>query len=166
MLNIKVNNSKVFQIGIDKEVVEVDDKVLDFDIRSLGNNCFSVLYHHKSYNIEVVELDRIEKKIDVKINGHLYALNVADQFDQLLQKMGLDKLTQNKIVEVKAPMPGLVLAIKVKEGTAVSKGESLLILEAMKMENIIKSPADGVIKKVLISEGKTVDKNQLLMVFE
>ena len=62
-------------------------------------------------------------------------------------------------------MPGMVLNILVAEGQEVKKGEALIILEAMKMENILKSPTDGVIKKIAINKGVAVEKNQILIQF-
>ncbi len=86
--------------------------------------------------------------------------------DFLLQSMGLDTLNSKKINEIKAPMPGLVLDIKVSEGSVVKKGDVLLVLEAMKMENNLKSPADGIVKKIVAKKGTAVEKNQLLISFE
>ena len=77
----------------------------------------------------------------------------------------MDNLTANKIQQVKAPMPGLVLNILVNEGDEIKKGDSLLVLEAMKMENMIKSPTDGIIKKIEIKQGDKVEKNELLVSF-
>ncbi len=62
-------------------------------------------------------------------------------------------------------MPGLLLDIKVQEGQEVQKGEILLILEAMKMENVIKAPTDARIKHIKVQKGQTVEKNQLLIEF-
>jgi biotin carboxyl carrier protein len=71
-----------------------------------------------------------------------------------------------KVKEVKAPMPGLVLDIRVVPGQMVQKGDVLLILEAMKMENAIKSATDGVVKQVKAIKGQSVEKNQLMIVFD
>ncbi|MNR65826.1 2-oxoglutarate carboxylase large subunit [compost metagenome] len=67
--------------------------------------------------------------------------------------------------EIKAPMPGLVLNVMVQEGQEVGKGDNLLVLEAMKMENIIKSPDSGIVKKILITKGDKVEKNEVLIQF-
>jgi biotin carboxyl carrier protein len=77
----------------------------------------------------------------------------------------MDNLAAKKVNEVKAPMPGMVLKILVKDGDEVKKGDPLLVLEAMKMENILKSPTDGVIKKIAAVTGVAVEKNQLLIQF-
>jgi biotin carboxyl carrier protein len=68
--------------------------------------------------------------------------------------------------EIKAPMPGLILEINVAEGAEVKENDALLILEAMKMENVLNSPRDGVIKSISVAQGETVDKNALLIEFE
>jgi biotin carboxyl carrier protein len=78
----------------------------------------------------------------------------------------MDSALANKVSEIKAPMPGLVLSVLVTEGQEVSKGDSLLVLEAMKMENVIKSPASGMIKKILINKADKVEKNEILIQFQ
>jgi biotin carboxyl carrier protein len=78
----------------------------------------------------------------------------------------MDNMASKKVLELKAPMPGLVLNIVVKEGDSISKGDALLVLEAMKMENNIKSPTDGIIKKIHAVKGNAVEKNQLLISFQ
>jgi biotin carboxyl carrier protein len=77
----------------------------------------------------------------------------------------MDSLAVSKILQIKAPMPGLVLSVLVTEGDEVKKGDNLLVLEAMKMENMIKSPTDGIIKKIEIKQGNKVEKNELLISF-
>jgi biotin carboxyl carrier protein len=79
--------------------------------------------------------------------------------------LGLDNLQSSKVAELKAPMPGLVLSVLVKEGDEVKKGDNLFVLEAMKMENIIKSPADVTIKSIKIKASDKVEKNQVLIQF-
>ena len=71
----------------------------------------------------------------------------------------------SKVKDVKAPMPGLILDIKVRPGQEVKKGDPILILEAMKMENILKSPGDGVVKEIKVQTRQNVEKNQVLILF-
>ena len=166
MFKIKVNDSNVFDIDIADKQFVVDGKKLDLDVVQINNDMWSILYKHKSYMAELVDIDRVDKSCKVKVNGNVYHLTLEDKFDQLLQQLGMDNLATNKVGEVKAPMPGLVLTIKVKENDEVAKGDSLLILEAMKMENVLKSPTAGIIKKILVEEGSKVEKNQVLLMFK
>ena len=80
--------------------------------------------------------------------------------------MGLENALTPKISDLKAPMPGLVLQVLVNPGDTVAKGDKILVLEAMKMENAIKSPTDGIISDVFVKQGLAVDKNQLLITFK
>ncbi|MGZ4036047.1 MAG: acetyl-CoA carboxylase biotin carboxyl carrier protein subunit, partial [Bacteroidia bacterium] len=120
---------------------------------------------NRSYNVEVVKADAAEKSFLVSVNGNKYQLNVKDKFDELLKSLGFDDLNAKKVNEIKAPMPGLVLDVRVAEGDSVKKGDPILVLEAMKMENIIKSPTDGIVKKINVKKGLAVEKNQVLINF-
>lgn len=167
MYKVKVNGGKgVFDVDLSDKELSVNDSELSIDISSLAGGFSNVIYKDKSYNVEVVEINRDEKTCKIKVNGHLYAMNIEDKFDQLLQQLGMDSAVSNKVAEVKAPMPGMVLSLKVKEDDVVLKGDSLLILEAMKMENILKSPADGTVNKIMVQQGSKVEKNQVLLSFK
>ena len=136
------------------------------DPQPQGAKSFHVLSNNKGYTIEVVSANYDEKTITLSVNGNKYPLTVKDEFDLLLDKLGMSSMNDKKINEVKAPMPGLVLDIKVNVGDTVEKGDSILVLEAMKMENVLKSPAEGVVKSIHISKGEAVEKGQLLISFE
>jgi biotin carboxyl carrier protein len=90
---------------------------------------------------------------------------LKDKFDVLLEKMGMNSNSGSKINNVRAPMPGLIIELKVNDGDEVKAGDTLLILEAMKMENIIKSPGDAKVKLVKVRMGDSVEKNQVLIEF-
>ena len=164
MYQIKVNDKFDFEISSDQQPT-VNGEIVDLDITTLSGNKVNVLYNNQSHNIEIVELNQAEKTATVKVNGNIYSLTIKDQFDQLLAQLGMDNLAANKVLQVKAPMPGLVLNVLVSEGDEVKKGDSLLVLEAMKMENMIKSPSDGTVKKIEIKQGDKVEKNQVLISF-
>ena len=91
---------------------------------------------------------------------------MKEQYDELLAELGVNGSDGSKISQVKAAMPGKVLEVNVKVGDKIEQGDNLLVLEAMKMENIIKSPQDGVIKSCEVKVGATVDKNQILITFK
>ncbi|HEV7230972.1 MAG TPA: biotin/lipoyl-containing protein [Bacteroidia bacterium] len=126
---------------------------------------FHVIKNNRSYNIEIVKSDPETKSFVLSVNGNKYTLQVKDKYDELLKSLGLDNLNSKKINELKAPMPGLVLSLAVEEGAAVKKGDPLLVLEAMKMENILKAPDDLVVRKITVKKGVAVEKNQVLIYF-
>ena len=80
--------------------------------------------------------------------------------------MGLAEEVDSGLGDVVAPMPGLVLQTNAQEGDEVEEGQAVIILEAMKMENVIKAPAGGTISKIKVKEGETVDKNAVLFTLE
>jgi len=165
MYKINVNGNHAFRIETENNTLKVDGEVVELDTIQLSSTQSHVLYKNKSYNLEIISEDKEEKTMDIKVNGNLYKVSVEDQYDQLLKKLGLDNISSNKVKEIKAPMPGLVLNIIAKEGQEIKKGENLLVLEAMKMENILKSPTDGTVQKILINIGDKVEKNQVLIQF-
>jgi biotin carboxyl carrier protein len=166
MYQIKVNQKFNFKTEYKNGEIFLDDTPINIDFKRIDDHRFHLIYNHQSFLAELVNIDQAEKKMTVKVNQNSYDLDIRDQFDELLKNLGLENLNLNKIREIKAPMPGLVLKIFVKEGEELKKGDNLLILEAMKMENMIKAPADIKIKKIQIKEGDKVEKNQILLSLE
>jgi biotin carboxyl carrier protein len=144
----------------------VDGEILNGDIVKMGPTSYHMIANGRSFNIEVLNLDREAKACTLSINKQPVTLDVKDDFDRMLDKLGLSQAFANKVNDLKAPMPGLVLDIKVKPGQEVTKGTPLLVLEAMKMENILKAPVDGTIKSIPVEKGVAVEKNTPLIIFE
>jgi biotin carboxyl carrier protein len=165
MYQIKVNGKFDFKVSTEKGTWKVNDEVAQLDKLKVKEGTFHVLHQQHSYQIEVVSFSKADKTASIKVNGHLYQVDIKDRYDDLLKQLGLDNLNSHKVADLKAPMPGLVLNVFVKEGDTVAKGDNLFVLEAMKMENIIKSPADVTVKSVKIQSGDKVEKNQVLMIF-
>ncbi len=157
-----MQDEEIFKIAVNgNQFFEVDGDSLDF--LPAGPEKWHILLEGKSYSAELLHADYAGKSFTFRINGSNYNVKLADRFDQLVEKLGLSKQGTTKIKEIKAPMPGLVLEIQVAAGQEVTKGQSLLILEAMKMENIIKSPGNGTVRRIFVDKGKPVEKNQLLV---
>ncbi|MBX9852149.1 MAG: acetyl-CoA carboxylase biotin carboxyl carrier protein subunit [Cytophagaceae bacterium] len=163
MLQIKVNKDKVIEFKDENGQIIINNQSLDLDIKTLGTNKFHVLKDHISYNVEIIEYDPIRKKIKLKVNNEILDLEIKNQLDLMLEKMGINQTEGLKIENIKAPMPGLIIDIKVSDGDAINIGDPLLILEAMKMENVIKSPCKGIIRKIKAKKGDSVEKNQILI---
>lgn len=164
-MNVKVNDRYNFEIEIEQKALKVDGTELQIDVAELPEGHTHIIYQNRSYNIELVSEHKAEKRSVIKVNGTLYNVAIEDQYDLLLKQLGLDNMQTSKIQEIKAPMPGLVLNVMVQEGQEVNKGDNLLVLEAMKMENIIKSPSSGMVKKILVNKGVKVEKNEILIQF-
>ncbi len=169
MYTIKVNGNKEFKTELIQQNNVISGRLngqeFAADIIKIKEDVYHLLKDNLSYNLEIVKHIPEEKKMVVKINNTSYTLDIKDKYDELLHSLGLDSLAAKKVNDIKAPMPGMVLNILVTEGQEVKKGDPLIVLEAMKMENILKSPTDGVIKKIAIKKGIAVEKNQLLIQF-
>lgn len=165
MLKIKVNDKFSFEVSSEKDLRIINNQAIDADIVKINDRTFHIIHKGRSYNAELIGINRDEKSCSVKVGTNIYSMQMTDQFDELLHQLGMDNLKAAKVSEVKAPMPGLVIRILVAEGDEVEKGGNLFVLEAMKMENIIKAPADVKIKSIRVKSGDKVEKNQVVMIF-
>jgi biotin carboxyl carrier protein len=104
--------------------------------------------------------------LGIEVNGNTYKVHIADGYDQMVEEMGLLVNTSQKVNEIKAPMPGLILDILVQVGQEITEGTPLLVLSAMKMENIILSQGDGVVKSIEVNKDDAVEKGQLIIEME
>lgn len=165
MHSIKINSQFVFETDRNSDQIYLNGQETNLNVSYIDSLNWHIISQLKSYNVEIVTINKEQKSAQIRINSNFYNLSAKDQFDLLLENLGLSSLSDIKVSEVKAPMPGLVLKVFVTEGSEVKKGDNLFVLEAMKMENIIKAVADVVIKSVKIKPGDKVEKNQVLMLF-
>lgn len=145
--------------------ITMDEKPFTWDLVSLGSGRYHILYEGRSYSAELIDIDYKAKSLQLKLNNRLVEIQAKDRFDLLLDKLGMSNAAANKVNELKAPMPGLIVDIRVEPGQTVQKGEPLLVLEAMKMENILKAPTDVTISAIKISLRDNVQKGQVLVQF-
>ncbi|MBK7138303.1 MAG: acetyl-CoA carboxylase biotin carboxyl carrier protein subunit [Bacteroidetes bacterium] len=167
-MNYKVQykSEEPFEIELMDGALSVNGSVQNLDILKINESKFHIIKDNKSYDISVVSMDRKTKQCTISVNGKNYELKLSNELDQLLLKMGMGKSKDNKMDVVKAPMPGLVLHILVEIAQSIEKGDSLIILEAMKMENIIKATGSGIVKAIKVSTKDAVEKNQVLIEME
>ncbi|AUS06439.1 acetyl-CoA carboxylase biotin carboxyl carrier protein subunit [Pseudotamlana carrageenivorans] len=159
---------KTYKVHInDNQDFDIDyGDVTNLDLIKTSNKNYHVLQENKSFKAEVLAGDLNTKKYLIKINGSTYQVNILDDLDLLIKNMGFSNGISHQSNTIKAPMPGLILDIFVKVGQHVEENSSLLILEAMKMENNILSPRDGTIKSIQVKKGEAVEKGHLLIEFE
>ena len=165
-MEITVNNKNKFTVTREDDRMLLDSIPADWDVSPQPNGLLSVLYNGKSYTAIIENTDLKNKEIIIRINGHLYKTSIKEPIDLLLSNMGLDLKAMQKAEPIKAPMPGMVLKILVTPGQKINKGDGLVILEAMKMENILKATASATVKTIKVTERMAVEKGTILIELE
>lgn len=145
---------------------QLNGEDFEWDKIEIREGVFHILKNNKSYRAEIIESDSKSKEIRIKVNGNEYKFKVKNRFDLLLEEMGIEMVGANKADDLKAPMPGLVIDVMVEAGQQILKGDAMLVLEAMKMENILKAGSDGVVKSIQVKKGDKVEKNTVLISME
>ena len=148
------------------EGTNLNGTAVDWDLIEVRENTFHIIKDNKCYNATLISFNAEEKTMVLNVNGNDYEISIKDKNDLLLQQLGISANTSWAVQFIKAPMPGLIINVSVNVGDEVKKGDTLLILEAMKMENVIKSPRDGKVKKISVELRKAVEKNQVMLEFE
>lgn len=148
--------------GAEAQRVE-ENQVFEWDLQEYEPGKFHILKNGKSFRVMLVSADPESKSFVFRINNHDYSVEVKDRFDILLEKLGMDQLAGTGVDDIKAPMPGLVLEVNIEVGQEVKKGDQVLILEAMKMENVIKSPGDGTVQAIKVNKGDAVEKGSVMV---
>jgi propionyl-CoA carboxylase alpha chain len=116
------------------------------------------------YPVEIVS--HHQNDYELLINGVSYNFSIETPFSLRRKKMLATQASESTTIRLKAPMPGKILEVMVRTGDLVKAGDTLLILEAMKMQNAILASTKGVIKKVHVKEGDTTSKSDLLIELE
>jgi biotin carboxyl carrier protein len=155
------------EIRFEDRIISVDSKNLPLgEWTRTSEGCFRVLIDGQSLHVEAIEGPDESGAMKVKVGGVLREVTVLDERALLLDKMGMNSGDSGAELQLYAPMPGKVLSVLVEAGQDVKVGDSLLILEAMKMENVIKSDVDGTIEDVNAKAGLAVEKGELLVAFK
>ena len=155
---VKVNEELEYQLN--------SEDLSSLDALATSANSYHVLINSKPYSAKILHGDFFRKRYKVRINNNSYSVSIEDTLDLLIDEMGFAFSSSRNISSIEAPMPGLILEINVEVGQEVKEDDPLLILEAMKMENVITSPREGIIKSIQVAEGDAVDKDNLLIEFE
>ena len=156
----------MYTLKIDSSTFQLSKSDIDqLDIIS-KNDVIHLLTENKSVEAKLVDINLNKKSVELSISGKHYTIAIEDELDKLIDDLGFTTQANTVFKDIKAPMPGLVLEIMVKEGDHLEKDTQVLILEAMKMENVIKSPGEGVVKEISVKNGDAVEKGQLLITLD
>lgn len=156
----------MYKINVGKHTFEFSKEDIDvLDIHHNGDD-IHLISNSKSYNIRCLSKHLNQKKYKLEVNEEVFEVVIEDKCDQLVSQLGFSTEQSKVIKEITAPMPGLVLDILANVGDTVNEGDSIIILEAMKMENILKAPIAGTIKAIHVKQSDPVDKSQILLEFE
>jgi biotin carboxyl carrier protein len=146
---------------VDERHIRIGERLLEADFQSVsGQPVFSLILGGKSHEAFVYQN---EEAWEVLIHGQQYQVKVEDERERRLKSSTGGGGVAGGEFQLKAPMPGLVVAVTVNEGQEVKKGQVLLILESMKMQNELKSPRDGIVGRVRVSAGESVEQKQTLL---
>ena len=167
MYTVKTDD-KEWEINTDAPAgkVFVNGEELDFHSENATDRYRQITLNGTLYHVLLEGFDKTAKTVTLRVNGERKVYSVKDRSDELLKKFGIQSFPAPKVNELKSPMPGLVVQILVKEGDTLTKGDPIVVLEAMKMENVLKAPAEVRIKSIHAEPGKAVEKNAVLVRFE
>lgn len=146
---------------IDEKHVSVDGQTYEVDFESVsGQPVYSLIVNGRSHESYIQPGDDAWQ---VLLRGRLYPVKVEDEREKRLRAAAGRGVAETGEFHLKAPMPGLVVAVPVAEGEQVEKGQVLVILESMKMQNELKSPRDGVVNRIRVRAGESVEQKQALL---
>jgi len=159
---------QTFEVTIDNTERELrvllDDREVPVEfIRRHASDTYVVVMENRTFELEIM---RDEDAYVVHYNGRVYPCKVEDQRLKKLKNEIRQQVSNSEHLEIRSPMPGLVVAAEVAVGEKVRSGQGLIIIEAMKMENEIKSPVDGVVREIKVKTSEAVEMNQTLIILE
>ena len=164
MYKVSVNGNE-YEVEITEHGVSINGADKSIYLNRAANGSIQAVVPDGVHYMSLEKGDS-NKSFTLRNSGNSLSIEIKDKYDLLLEKLGMDQMLSAKQTDLKAPMPGLVLEVLAKPGDTVAKGEALLVLEAMKMENVIKAPTDAVVKDVLVSPKQAVEKNAVLIAFD
>ena len=147
-----------------KALIAVDDNKYDLDIVEVEKGVYSILYNGQSYNIELIRGDSSKKYI-VNTFAKTFNVEVIDAESKYISNRNKGKELEGAD-DIHSPMPGKIVKIPVTVGERVTTGQTLIVVEAMKMQSEFKATGDKIVRAILVKEGDTVDSHQLMIRLE
>jgi biotin carboxyl carrier protein len=163
MKYITTVNGQQFEIEINAEgEVSIGGEPLHADFQSVaGRPVYSIILDGKSYEAYVYPT---ESGLEVLLRGQLFLISVEDERQRRLRNASGSQIRPSGEFMLKAPMPGLIIEVPVDEGDQVEKGQNLIVLESMKMQNELRAPREGIIARVRVKAGDSVEQNQVMLI--
>ncbi|RPI85122.1 MAG: acetyl-CoA carboxylase biotin carboxyl carrier protein subunit [Chloroflexi bacterium] len=156
-----VNNKDYVIEIVDETHVLVDGELRQVDFMPVGGGLiYSLLVEGNSFEVHVYPEEDFWQVI---VHGEQYSARVEDERERRLRAAAGAQAVDHGEYLLKAPMPGMVVAIPVKDGDMVEKGQVLLVLESMKMQNELKSPRAGKVGRIRVEQGESVEQKQVLL---
>ena len=157
---ISLNDEKISIAYSGNSRITVDKNEYECDLIHLEGQNYILKLNNNFYEVTSNKLDN--DRFSVLINGCHFELEVRSLLQEKARELLQKKSSAHQKTEVKAPMPGMILKIKKNVSESIMQGETVLILEAMKMENDLRAPRPGIIKEILVEEGTAVEKGAVL----
>lgn len=132
----------------------------------LDGDRYSIIWDHRQFLAEKLALDPATKTLTLRISGRIFEVRLREPLDLLVESLGTRLALKEELLKVRAPMPGLILSVLVRPGQELRQGEPMLILEAMKMENVFKAASAARVLELKVREGEVVEKGSVLLVLE
>jgi biotin carboxyl carrier protein len=147
-----------------KVMLSVDDRNYDLDIVMVEKGVYSILYNGQSYNVELIEGSSAKEYV-VNTFARSFTAEIIDAESkyQLSRKTGTESEGDNNI---SSPMPGKIVKIPVAVGDKVTGGQTLIVVEAMKMQSEFKASTDRTVREILVKEGDIVNAHQVMLKLE
>ena len=155
----------VINSGIQSELSY--ENLMDYEVLEINYHKKEIFLLNglKKYKCEILKENIKNQTYVIKINGHISSIRLMKSVEKTIEKLGINKNSLQNVNVIKAPMPGLILEVMFNLGDKVKKGDPIIVLEAMKMENILTSPVDAIIKEIKVKPQQTVEKNNVLINF-
>lgn len=162
MIKARINDQADYKVVKEMGHYLINDQVIRAQVERIDQDRYLIRYGNKLFRAHT----RIHGDlVRITINHRQYELKIQSENEMMLEKLGINASSSKTVELLKAPMPGLVIDILVQEGMQVKQGQPLLILKAMKMENILRASHDGAIKRILVDKNQKVEKDAVMLQF-
>lgn len=164
MIKVKISE-KVYELEKDGIGFEINGEKVAMDILPHRDGEFHIISRDQSITAKVLAFDPVKKSLTISLCGQVFNLEIREEHDELLEKINFATGNGQNHEKILSPMPGLIQKILVNEYDDIQSGDPVLVLNAMKMENVLKSPVSGKVKDIFVKEGEQVEKGKVLIQF-